>query len=219
MRAIRIALGATQSTIAARAGVSQSVYSRVERGLGSNQKVSTMARIATALDADLVVDLRYRGGRVDRLIDRMHASIVEIVVATLRSAAWETIVEYSFNVYGERGSVDVLGWHAASRTLVIIEVKSRLTDLQAMFHALGRKLRLVPAEARRELGWDPLAVGRIVVAPGTSETRTILERHRTIFASTLPAGATEIRQWIRAPHGPIAGVWLLSRDVLHERAA
>lgn len=189
MRAIRLASGATQAPIAGRAGVSQSLYSRVERGLGWSQKVSTMARIARALDADLVVDLRYRGGRVDRLIDRAHAAIVETVVATLRSAGWETVVEYSFNVFGERGSVDILAWHAATRTLLLVEVKSRLTDLQAMFHSLGRKLRLVPNEARRELGWDPLAVGRIVVVPGTSETRSIVLRHRAMFASTLPAAA------------------------------
>lgn len=149
MRAIRLASGATQAPIAGRAGVSQSLYSRVERGLGWSQKVSTMARIARALDADLVVDLRYRGGRVDRLIDRAHAAIVETVVATLRSAGWETVVEYSFNVFGERGSVDILAWHAATRTLLLVEVKSRLTDLQAMFHSLGRKLRLVPNEASR----------------------------------------------------------------------
>jgi transcriptional regulator with XRE-family HTH domain len=218
MRAIRIRSGATQATVAARAGVSQSVYSRVERGLGSSLKVSTLSRIASALGADLVVDLRFQGGLVDRLIDRAHAAIVEIVVAALRSAGWETIVEYSLTVFGERGSVDILAWHAATRTLLIVEVKSRLTDLQAMFHSLGRKLRLVPDEARRELGWDPVAVGRIVVAPGTSETRSILLRHRAMFGSTLPAEATEIRRWIREPHGSVAGVWLLSRDILRERA-
>jgi transcriptional regulator with XRE-family HTH domain len=214
MRAIRLSIGATQATIASRAGVSQSVYSRVERGGATTEKLSTMARIAAALDADLVVDLRYKGGLVDRLIDRAHATIVEYLVNRLRRAGWETVVEFSFNVFGERGSVDILAWHAATRTLLIVEVKSRFTDLQAMLLSLGRKLRLVPDQARRELGWNALAVGRIVVAPATTEATNLLDRHRSTFETTLPARALEIRRWIRDPGGAIAGVWLVSPEVL-----
>jgi transcriptional regulator with XRE-family HTH domain len=214
LRAIRQDARETQSTVAQRAGVSQSVYSRAERGDIVDLKISTLDRIVAALDAHLILDIRFRGGRADRLIDRAHAAIVEIVVAALSSAGWETAIEFSFNVFGERGSVDVLGWHATTRTLLIAEVKSRFTDLQGMLLSLGRKLRLVPDEVRRELGWDARAVARIVVAPGTTENRSVIERHMSIFASTLPARAPAIRAWIRRPDGPIAGVWLVSRDVL-----
>ncbi len=214
MRAIRRATGATQAAIAERAGVSQSVYSRAERGRAPGLKLATLDRIATALDADLVVDLRYQGGRADRLIDRAHAAIVEVVLGLLRASGWETVVEFSFNVFGERGSVDILAWHAATRTLLIVEVKSRFTDLQEMLLSLGRKLRLVPDVARRDLGWDALVVGRIVVAPGTTESRGTIERHRATFDTTLPARAVAIRSWIRAPEGAIAGVWLLSGETV-----
>lgn len=144
LRAIRTANGETQAIVAERASVSQSVYSRAERGRVGDLKLATLDRIATALDAHLVVDVRFQGGLGDRLIDRAHAAIVEIVVATLRTSGWQTHVEFSFNVYGERGSVDILGWHASTRTLLIVEVKSRFTDLQEMLLSLGRKLRLVP---------------------------------------------------------------------------
>jgi hypothetical protein len=83
-----------------------------------------------------------------------------------------------------------------------------------MLLALGRKLRLVPEEVRLQIGWDPIAVGRIVVASGTTENRNVISQHRSTFGATLPAGAKEIRRWIRDPNGPIAGVWLLSNDVL-----
>jgi transcriptional regulator with XRE-family HTH domain len=218
-RAIRIAAGESQTVIAKRAGVSQSVYSDAERGAVAGLKIATLDRIASALGADLSVTLMYRGGLADRLVDRVHASIVEIVVATLRSAGWETIVEFSFNVFGERGSVDVLAWHATTRTLLIVEVKSRFTDLQAMLQSLGRKLRLVPDEVRRELGWDPVAVGRIIVVPGTSEGRNVLARHRAMFEAMFPARSVAIRGWIRAPRGPIAGVWQLSRETLQGQRA
>lgn len=200
--------------VAARAGLSQSAYSRAERGLVAGLTLSALDRVASALDAELVVELRYRGGAIDRLIDRVHAALVEHVVKHLRSAGWDPVVEFSFNVFGERGSVDILAWHAATRTLLIVEVKSRFTDLQAMLLSLSRKLRLVPDETRRELGWDPVAVARIVVAPGSTENRGVLESHRETFAVVLPARASAIRRWIRAPEGVIAGVWLVSRDVL-----
>ena len=204
MRAIRLSGRRSQAAIARRAGISQSVYSRAERGQIGDLKVSTVAAIASALEADLILDLRYGGGRIDRLIDRAHAALVEHVLRHLRFAGWEVVVEFSFNVFGERGSVDVLAWHARTRTLLIVEVKSRLTDLQDMLMSLGRKLRLVPDEARRQLGWDPVAVGRIVVAPGTTESRAVLVRHRSTFDISLPARAMEIRRWVRSPHGTIA---------------
>ena len=214
MRAIRLSRDETQAAVARRAGVSQAVYSRTEAGSSAGLKLATVDRIAGALGAMLDLRLHYQGGLADRLIDRVHASIVEIVVARLKRAGWETLVEFSFNVFGERGSVDVLAWHAASRTLLIVEVKSRFTDLQAMLLSLSRKLRLVPDEVRRELGWDPVAIGRIVAVPGTTETRGVLERHRATFDATLPARTIAIRRWIQVPQGPIAGVWLVSKDVL-----
>ena len=108
----------------------------------------------------------------------------------------------------------MLAWHAATRTLLIVEVKSRFTDLQAMLLSLGRKLRLVPDHARRHLDWDAVAVGRIVVVPATKEARNVLKSHRSTFEATLPARAIEIRRWLRDPAGPIAGVWLVSTDIL-----
>jgi transcriptional regulator with XRE-family HTH domain len=214
LRAIRLGARSTQEAVAKQAGVSQSVYSRAERGGVPELKLATLERIVSALGGRLVVDIHYQGGRADRLLDRAHAAIVEIVIATLQAAGWETRVEFSFNVFGERGSVDILGWHVATRTLLIVEVKSRFTDLQAMLLSLGRKLRLVPEEVRRQIGWDPIAIGRIVVASGTTENRNVISQHRSTFGATLPAGAKEIRRWIRDPQGTIAGVWLLSSDVL-----
>ena len=41
----------------------------------------------------------------------------------LQSLGWQTRSEVSYSVYGERGSIDVLAWHAPSRTLLVVEVK------------------------------------------------------------------------------------------------
>ncbi len=133
--------------------------SRAERGLVAAMRVDVVDRIVRALGGALYLDVRYQGGTTDRLLDRAHAALVDHVVGVLRSD-WDIVVEYTFNRFGERGSVDVLAWHAQTRTLLIVEVKSAFTDLQAMLASLGRKLRLVPDVVREDRGWDPLAVGR-----------------------------------------------------------
>jgi len=141
-------------------------------------------------------------------------------VSELRTLGWEVLLEYTFNHYGERGSVDVIGWHALSGALLIVEVKSRLTDLQALLASLGRKLRIVPDLLARERGWKAVSVGRLVVLPGWTANRTVVERHRAIFDASFPGRAADVRRWLRDPRGPtLAAVWFVStsRVVTHTR--
>lgn len=219
LRAVRLHLRLSQRSIADKAQVSQSVYSRAERGELEGMTIRSLDLIATALGGVLLIDVRFRGGMGDRLVDAAHAALVDLVVGVLGSAGWRVELEFGFNIFGERGSVDILAWHAATRTLLIVEVKSRFTDLQSMLLSLARKIRLVPDVARKELGWDPLTVARIVVANGSTENRSILAKHAATFDSALPARSVAIRTWLRAPRGPIAGVWLVSPEAARSRRA
>ena len=199
-----------QLDVAGMAGVGQTVISRVERGHLDGVTISTLERIASALELDLRIDVRGRLGDVDRLVDRDHAQLVELVVARLRREGWDVLVEYTFNHYGERGSVDVVAYHADCRVLLIVEVKTRLTDLQAFLASFGRKLRIVPDLLRAERDWDAQAVGRILVLPGTTANWAILRRHRSVFDASFPARASAIHRWLRHPIGVLGGVWLVS---------
>jgi transcriptional regulator with XRE-family HTH domain len=218
LRAIRLHDHRTQSQVARHAGVSQSAYSRAERGDISGMTIGTLTRLVDALGGRLSIDVRYHGGLGDRLIDAAHAALVDHVVAVLRRLGWAVDLEYTFNVFGDRGSVDILAWHAATRTLLIVEVKSRFTDLQAMLLSLARKLRVVPDAVRRDHGWDADTVGRIVVAYGTAENRGVVRRHAAMFDAALPARSIEIRRWLRSPTSAISGVWLVSDDVRSARS-
>jgi transcriptional regulator with XRE-family HTH domain len=215
LRAVRRKQGLTQAELGAAAGVSQGVVSRAERGDLGGMTFATLERLASALRAVLHFDVQYQGGQADRLIDRAHARLVEVVVGVIRSAGagWQVELEYSFNHFGERGSVDVLGWHAATRTLLIVEVKSIIYDMQAMLMSLGRKFRLVPQLVREERGWDAAVVARIIVADGSAANRAIVARHAATFDTSYPARSRAIRSWLRRPRGPIAGVWFVSREV------
>jgi transcriptional regulator with XRE-family HTH domain len=152
LRAIRLHLRFSQQAVAAKAGISQSVYSRAERGELGGMTVDSLDRVASALGAKLIIDIGYRGGLGDRLVDAAHAALADLVVRVLDRGGWQIELEFGFNVFGERGSVDFLAWHAATRTLLIVEVKSRLLDLQDMLIAIARKLRLVPDVVREQRG-------------------------------------------------------------------
>jgi hypothetical protein len=162
----------------------------------------------------LTVVAQWRGGEGDRLLDRAHASIVEHVVTFLRAADWQVIPEFTFNVFGDRGSVDILAWNPTERILLIIEVKSTLTDLQAMLAALSKKIRVVPGAVREAQGWQPLAVAVLLVVAGTTGNRAVVARHASTFDSALPARSREVRSWLRRPRGSLAGVWFVSRDAV-----
>jgi transcriptional regulator with XRE-family HTH domain len=210
IRAVRHELRWRQADLAAAAGVSQKQVSRVELGRLDELTFQALDKVAAAVQVKLTLVATWRGGAGDRLIDQVHASLVADVAAILSSAGWQIIPEYTFNHFGDRGSVDILPWHATSRTLLIVEVKSRIHDLQDLLARLATKVRVVPAIVARERGWRPTHVARLIVVPGITANRSIVARHRAVFDAAYPARAPEIRRWIQAPISALAGVWFLS---------
>ncbi|CAN5743749.1 hypothetical protein BH24CHL8_BH24CHL8_10460 [soil metagenome] len=209
IRAVRRRRGWRQSDLAQLAGVHQAWVSLAERGHLGRLRVDAIRRIGVALDIGLPFDPRWRGADLARLLDEDHAALVENVVRSLRESDWEVIVEYSFNHYGDRGSVDIVGWHAETRTLLIIEVKSRLADVQDLHATMDRKCRVVPGLLARERGWRALNLGRVLVVADTTTVRRTVLRHASIFAAALPERTSAVRGWLRGPTGSIAGIWFL----------
>ena len=68
-------------------------------------------------------------------------------------------------MYGERGSIDLLAWHEASRTLLVIEFKTELTSIEETLRRHDSKVRLAPGIARERFGWDPAVDARLLVLP------------------------------------------------------
>lgn len=147
-RALRIRRRLTQANLAARAGVSRGVIARIERGGAATVTVATLEKVGAPLGARVVCRLSWNGEGLDRLLDTAHAAIVEQVVRLLGGAGWLVATEVSFNHFGERGSIDVLAFHPASRLLLVVEVKSVVPDVQATLVTLDRKERLAPQIAR-----------------------------------------------------------------------
>ncbi|HEU0245254.1 MAG TPA: helix-turn-helix domain-containing protein [Candidatus Limnocylindrales bacterium] len=205
IRALRRRRGWTQSTLAARSGISQSAVSRIERGDGNRLTVALLTDVARVLGARVRVQLLADGENLDRLLDADHASIVEQVSELLARHGWEVVPEATFSVYGERGSIDILAFHPPSASLLMIEVKSVVPDVQATLAGIDRKARLAATVARQR-GWNVRSVSRWLVVADTTSARSRIERHAATFAAALPARAVELRRWAAHPDKPIAGV-------------
>jgi transcriptional regulator with XRE-family HTH domain len=214
VRTVRRRRGLRQRDVAALAGVSQWLVSAVERGQLEQLSLGAIRRVCSALEIRTPFVPRWRGVELPRLLDARHAALVEQVVARLSALGWETVLEYTFQHFGERGSVDVLAWRPDSRALVVVEVKTDLDDLQEMLSAVDRKARLVPRLVAAERSWAALALGVVLVMPEGSTSRWQVSRHPAVFAAAFPARNNEIRRWIGASTvaGSLRGVWFLQSN-------
>lgn len=197
--------------MARRAGVSQTRVSELERGNITRLSHDAVTRIAAVVEVLITLEARWRGSDGERLLDRRHAELVERVVRELQYAGFETVVEYTFNHFGERGAADIVGWHAPSRSLLIVEVKTRLVDLQETLSTLGRKVRIIPKLVVADRGWQPTSVSYILAVPDLSSLRRVVDRHRSVFDSAFPQRSLQVRGWLRSPAGQsLRGAWFLS---------
>lgn len=106
--------------------------------------------------------------------------------------------EVTFAVGSERGSIDLLAWHAGTRRLVVLEIKSVVPDIQAMLAGLDRKVRLADGIAAAR-GWRPTVVGRVLVVGDTRTSRRRIAAFRTTFDSRFPDRFVTMRRFIRDP--------------------
>lgn len=209
IRALRRRRGWTQARLAAEAHLSQAAISRIEVGHGDRLTVRVLASVVAALGARISVRVLSHGEDLDRLLDAAHAAIVEHVTQLLRPLGWEVVPEATFNVYGDRGSIDVLAYHPATRALLVVEVKSVVPDVQATLSGIDRKAR-VAARVARDRGWRVVLVSRWLVVAGDRTSRRRIERHAETFRAALPGRTIELRRWAAAPVGSIAGIMFVS---------
>jgi transcriptional regulator with XRE-family HTH domain len=205
-RSLRQRLGYRQSDVGMAAGVSQQLISKVERGRIGRLSHATLARIFAAVDADVVTIIRWRGGELDRLLDEGHAALVGRICDLLRARGWEVFPEVSFSEYGERGSIDVLAWHAASRTLLVIEVKTEITSAEETLRRHDVKVRLAPRIAQERFGVRAALVARLLVVGDSSTNRRRVTRLGAVLAATYPARGQAVRTWLRRPDGRLDGL-------------
>ena len=210
-RALRIRSEKRQVDVSDDSGLSRSLIAAIDRGEIARVTVGALVRAAAALGADVDLRVRWRGEQLDRLIDEAHAALVDATVARLRRLGWIVEVEVSFAIWGKRGSVDVLAFHPDFGALLIVEVKSAVTDTQATLHGLDRKARLA-RDIVKDRPWAIRHVSRLLVVGTSATSRRRIARLAGTYDAALPARGTTVRHWLADPAGRLAGLLFLSDD-------
>lgn len=191
-RALRIRRRWRQQDLADVVGVSRQLIAKVESGRIDDVQLGTLRRIGEALGASIDVGVRWHGEGLDRLLDAAHAGLVEA----------------SYAIRGERGSIDVLSLHRPTAAVLVTEVKSVVPDSQATIHSTDRKVRLAP-EVARERGWPCSLVARLLVVGESTTARRRVEQLDATYRSAFPARGRSVGAWLRAPSGSMSGLLFL----------
>lgn len=199
VRTLRQRLALRQVDVAARVDVGQDVISRIERGRLDATSLRLLRRVLAVFDAELLVLVRWRGGDLDRVLDARHASMSEATLQRLHATGWLVQPEVSYSRFGERGSIDLLAWHPATGTLLVIEIKTELTSVEETLRKHDAKLRLGARIAAERFGWRARRVVRLLVLPEDRTARRRIDAHSGTFARAYPLRGVALRRWLADP--------------------
>lgn len=209
IRALRRRRGLRQADLAVAAGLSQSVVSRAERGHIDTLAIGVVRRLLTAIEARLDLNVSWRGGELDRLIDEDHAALGATVAADLTRMGWRLLPEVTFMRLGERGSIDLIGVNEARRAAVIFELKSELTSYEETQRRFDAKARVAASVIQDRVGWRPRHLAVVLVLAESRTNRDRAARVGPLLRAALPAGNVEVRRWLKRAEGSLAGVWFV----------
>ena len=206
IRAVRLRRHLRQIDVASIAGVSRGSVSLIERGHLQKLSLETVRRVAVAVEVRVEVLGRWRGDRADRLMSRRHSALAESFASFLSSRpGWTTEPEVSFSIYGERGIIDQLAWHAATCHLLVIELKTEFVDFNEMLGTLDRKVRLARTIAAGR-GWRASQVSVWLIVVDTRTNRRHATEHATLLGARFKLDGRALRGWLQSPAEPVTGM-------------
>lgn len=213
-RAVRRRQGLRQSDLAAAAGVDRSTISHLESGEADRLTIGTIRRCVEPLGMRVEVRATWRGPELDRLLDEDHAALEAGWARRLDRWGWETRPEVSYSRYGERGRIDLVGWHPTAGALLIIECKTVLGDAQATLGTLDAKARLARFVARQLDLPNPSAVVPVLIFRESMTNRRHLATLEPLFRRFGLRGRPAVT-WLRRPTAPCPSGLLIFSSVNH----
>lgn len=189
VRSARLAIGWSQRELGRRAGVVQTALSRLERGQPSGFDLDAIQRIATALGGSirLTFEAPFLVDRA-RQRDRVHARCMAHVASRLRRVGW--LVETEVEIVGSRGPgwIDVLAFHVASGTLLVIEIKTEIHDFGRIQRTLAWYERRAWPVAR-DRGWTVRRSHGVLLLLATDAVDSRLRENRHVADEAFPGRA------------------------------
>jgi transcriptional regulator with XRE-family HTH domain len=197
----------TQAELGARVGLSDTTISRIERGHLRSLTLATIQEVAGELDVRIDLVPRWRSGDLDRLLNRRHSNLHELVARWFGEVIpdWVLAPEVSYSIYGERGVIDIVAWHPGRRALLIIELKTDIVDVNELVGSADRRRRLARAIVA-DRGWDPATVSVWVIVAPSRTNRRRLAMHRTMLRAAFPSDGRTVHGWLRNPVGAISAL-------------
>lgn len=198
-RAVRMQRRLRQEDVARRARVSQSSISRIERGQFGTLSLDIVRAVGRVLEIRIDLLASWRGGDLDRVINARHSALHEHLAERLANApAWISVAEVSYSIWGERGVIGRLAFHAQRRMLAVFEIKADLTDPAGLIAQVDRYRRLAPEIAKGQ-GWDVRAVSCWAILADTDTNRRRLAAHRELVRGAFPEDGRALTGWLRDP--------------------
>lgn len=213
----RVRKGWRQVDVAEKARLSPAGIGRHENGIVGS--LDALERHAAVFRLRLDVRLIGVAGQIARLADEEHAAIIQSLAAWFSTMGFIVEPEASFSEWGERGRIDLLAYDPRTGTLLIIEVKTLLLDLQDLFGRLNVKARLAPIIGQRR-GWKVSRSVVLLAVASNSGNRSVVREHSTLFAAfkrrtpsgvTAPDGADRVLYWVPANAAGRAA-WIAGRQ-------
>jgi DNA-binding XRE family transcriptional regulator len=190
-RDTRVLLDITQQELASAVGASRSHIAGIETGR-VNPSLDLVMRIGEALGVDLQL-VGQRPVIIDpRSGDLVHARCSGYVDRRFHRAGWLTRREVEVVHARSHGWIDLLAFHPATGTLVIVEVKTRLDDLGAIERQMAWYERTAADTALR-FGWRPKAVTSWLLLLASEEVETAVLRSRDVLREAFGDRASEMR--------------------------
>jgi transcriptional regulator with XRE-family HTH domain len=204
VRAVRTTLGLSQRAFGERIGRSQAYVSLMERGMIRALSIVEADLICRHLGATLVlgVEAPVLIGR-PRQRDAAHARCVAYVARRLRADGWLVQREVQIGSPSRPGWIDIVAFHPISMVLLIIEVKTELTDFGGLERQLGWYVREAP-RAAAQFGWRAKARQGCVLMLSTAAGDDRIRENALGIRQVFP------RRWrdlMQVAHGQAVAGW------------
>ncbi len=202
--------GISQRRLASEAGINQSFLARIEAGQ-ARPSIETMARLATALGADLSVRLYPNTGPPIR--DRHQARMVEALLRLLHPS-WRATLEVPVR-NPARGVIDTVLHSAVRNVLVAVEVQSELRRVEQQLRWAAEKAESLPSSElwRRVARDEPPTISRLLLLRSTRATRALTLDLETTFLTAYPAEPSLVWRALTTADGPWPGDAILWASV------
>jgi transcriptional regulator with XRE-family HTH domain len=184
LRDARLALGLTQREAAARAGIGQPYWSRIERGLEHGVALDTLAACASAVETQLAAFIEAVAG-AELPHDIEHLKRQALIIELSRAGGWTAIPEAAVPGDTPRPrSIDVLLQRVDRREAAAVEIWDLILDGGAAMRGLAAKVEAT----RAHLGGEWRVEGLLIVR-GTHRNRNLIRGLNPLFAARYPASS------------------------------